>query len=60
MTKYWYRKDVANAAECSVAQVRKNEKAWGIRSFRRDLNARCVRYLREPTEKQLKIGGIIS
>lgn len=39
------RKDVAELMECSVDQVRKNEVRWGLRCARRDLNARCVRYL---------------
>lgn len=39
------RKDVAAMMECSVDQVRKNERRWGLRSARRDLNRRCVRYL---------------
>lgn len=39
------RKDIAEMIDGTPEQVRKNEKRWGLDAARRDLNARCVRYL---------------
>lgn len=39
------RKEIGQVLPFTVDQIRKNEKAWGWDKARRDVNARCVRYL---------------
>lgn len=54
--KWICRKDIAVMLDVSYDQVRKNEKAWGLKpvSF-----ARCVRYNRVLAEKALKSRGLL-
>lgn len=53
------RKELAQILECSYDQVRKNERAWGIKSARRGLN-RCVRYERTLCLDILRRSGLLS
>lgn len=55
------RKEIALmiAEDVSAEQVRKNEVRWGLRRARRDLNCRCVRYLRRIALEILRGRGFI-
>lgn len=60
MNKTLYtRKEVAQLIDCTAEQVRKNEKRWGLKDARADLNSRCVRYRARLTRIILKAKGFI-
>jgi hypothetical protein len=53
------RKAVALLLGVSVDQVRRNERRWGLRDVRRDLNRRCVRYRTTPLMRILRAQGFV-
>lgn len=52
-------KDIARRLGCSPRQVRSNEVRLGIKQWRRDINARCVRYLAIKVWAELKARGYL-
>ena len=60
MKKFLNRKDIADLLECTVTQVRKNEKRLGLVEARRDLNPRCVRYLATLALRNLEKRGFLA
>ena len=57
-SKYMSRKEVAILLECTVTQVRDLEGKWGIKTSRRDLSKRQVRYIRSECIAALKAKGL--
>ena len=59
MSRFIYRKQLAQELDVSVDTVRRNEKRWGLEGCRQKLNERLVRYDSTTAHKELKRRGII-